>query len=120
MARPKIDPALRRTAQVNVGLSPTELATIKAKADRAGTNVTAFIRASAVGKTVTVQETTGPGFEDRQELRRIGVNLNQIAKALNARQEALPASLIECCEKLDRIFDVWLANDAQGITRNKL
>ena len=48
MARPKIDPAKKRTESVRVSLSPVELAELNAKADDAKTNVTAFVRASAL------------------------------------------------------------------------
>jgi len=111
MARPKIDPMERRTEQVNLRLSPVELARLNAKAEAAQTNVTAFVRAAAMGKSVTVRNQSSTDFETRQELRRIGVNLNQIAKALNARQQGLPASLVATCEKLDALFDRMLAHD---------
>lgn len=113
MARPKKDPTERRTEQVNLRLSPIEAARLQDKADAAQTNLTAFVRAAALGKPVTVRQAASD-FETRQELRRIGVNLNQIAKALNARQEALPASLVSCCEKLDALFDRMLADGPQG------
>ena len=111
MARPKKDPTERRTEQVNLRLSPIEAARLQDKADRAQTNLTAFVRAAALGKSVTVRQAASD-FETRQELRRIGVNLNQIAKALNARQQALPASLVACCEKLDALFDRMLEHDS--------
>lgn len=111
MARPKLDPAHKRTAQVNLPLSPVELGSLKAQADEANTTVTAFVRAAALGQRVTVTRSTAPDFATRDELRRIGVNLNQIAKALNANQSALPASLVSACEKLDRLFDQWLNHD---------
>lgn len=113
MARPKLDPAQRRTQQVSISLSPAEFAALKAKADRAETNVTAFARSAALGQKVSVTESTAPDFLTRNELRRIGVNLNQIAKALNAQQEALPVSLVSACEKLDALFDQWLAHGSK-------
>ena len=53
MARPKLDPAKRRTEQVNVPLSPAELAEVKERAEAMQTNVTAFLRASAIEKRLT-------------------------------------------------------------------
>jgi uncharacterized protein (DUF1778 family) len=113
MARPKIDPTARRTEQINLRLSPVEAARLQEQAELARTSVTAFVRAAAMGQSVTVRE-AATDFETRQELRRIGVNLNQIAKALNARQQGLPASLIACCEKLDTLFDRMLEDGPQG------
>ena len=117
MARPKIDPVDRRTEQVNLALSPIELGKLKAKASQADKTVTAFVRAAALGQRVSVTKSTAPDFATRDELRRIGVNLNQIAKALNARQDGLPASLVSACEKLDTLFDQWLNHDPQSHPR---
>lgn len=117
MARPKKAPTERRTEQVSLRLSPVELARLQGKADQSRQSVTAFVRAAAMGKPVTVQQVQAGDFELRQELRRIGVNLNQIAKSLNARQQALPVSLVATCEKLDAIFDRMLADGAQGHER---
>lgn len=111
MARPRKDPTDKRTAQLAVRLSPVEVAHLQEKAAQAQTNVTAFVRAAALGKPVTVRQAASD-FETRQELRRIGVNLNQIAKALNARQQGLPASLVASCEKLDALFDRMLKHDS--------
>ena len=117
MARPKKNPTDRRTEQVSVRLSPLELARLQEKADQSRQTITAFVRASAMGKSITVQQGRADDFELRQELRRIGVNLNQIAKALNARQQVLPVSLVETCEKLDTLFDRMLGHGAEGHKR---
>jgi hypothetical protein len=115
MARPKIDPSKRRTEQVNLRLSPAELMTLQGKADAAGTTAVAFARSAALGRTVKAPPTSSVDFDTRQELRRIGVNLNQIAKALNARREALPASLEATCAKLDALFDrIMPADGSEG------
>lgn len=113
MARPKIDPAKLRTESVRMSLSPLELAQLKEKAERSNTNVTAFVRAAALAKPVTIVQSSAPDFATRNELRRIGTNLNQIAKALNAREEALPASLVRACETLETLFDQWLSDGSQ-------
>lgn len=108
MARPKIDPSKRRSESVRVSLSPAEITMITDKAAKAHTNVTAFVRAAALAKPVTVTQSQAVDFETRQELRRIGVNLNQIAKALNAGRQDLPASLELACSQLNQLFDQWL------------
>ena len=108
MARPKKDPSHRRTEQVNVALSPPEITTITEKAAKANTNVTAFVRAAALGKSVTVTQSQAVDFETRQELRRIGNTLNQIAKHMNAGRDGMPASLERACTELNQLFDQWL------------
>jgi len=117
MARPKIDPALKRTEGVRIPLSPIELAKLNAKAGAGETNVTAFVRAAALGKSITVQKSTAPDFATRDELRRIGVNLNQIAKAMNAQKSTAPSELLAVCAKLDHLFDQWLIHDTQSRPR---
>ena len=117
MARPKMDPTERRTAQLGLRLSPVELASIQERADKAGMNVTDFARAAALSRKLPSAPASTVDFETRAELRRIGVNLNQIAKALNARREALPASLVATCEKLDALFDRIMPDGAQGHER---
>ena len=112
MARPKADPSIARTEHVSVRLSPLELAQLKDKAARSQRPMTDFVRAAALGKRVTVTESTAPDFATRHELRRIGVNLNQIAHALNAGRGHIPAELNALCEKLDRLFDRWLDHDS--------
>lgn len=120
MARPKKDPTTRRTERVDVRVSPLELAQLQEKATTAKTTAADFVRASALEQSFTVVQSTAPEFATRDELRRIGVNLNQIAKALNARQQALPASLVSCCEKLDILFDQWLNHDHSDRPRAQL
>ena len=79
-----------------------------AKAERAETSVTGLVRSAALGKSITVRKSKGGDFATRDELRRIGVNLNQIARAMNARKHTHPEMLAQVCEKLDRLFDQWL------------
>ena len=120
MARPKKDPTHCRTEQVNIRLSPTELSRLQEKADTAQTTLTAFVRAAATSKPVRAMPSSSEDFELRAELRRIGVNLNQIAKSLNARQEAMPSSLVRSCEQLEAIFDRMLGHDRQSDPRQEL
>ena len=113
MARPRKNPAERRTEQVNIPLSPLELAQLQEQAAAAKMTVTAFARMAALGAPIKVMKTTAPDFVVRDEMRRIGVNLNQIAKALNSRQDGLPASLVSACQRLDTLFDQWLDDGSQ-------
>lgn len=117
MPRPKIDPTKRRTSQVSVAVSPAELAALQVKADQSGMTVTAFTRSAALSRKLVSTPRSSVDFETRQELRRIGVNLNQITKALNARRDALPASLVQTCAKLDALFDRILTDGSQGHER---
>ena len=106
MARPKADPTDRRDMRVNLRVSPVEFAAIQEKAEATGQPLAAFARAAVLSRKLPAAA-HGPAvdFETKQELRRIGVNLNQIAKALNARREAVPHSLDRVCKELEGILD---------------
>ena len=118
--RPKLSPEDRHSEQINIPLKPSYLASLQDSADKAQTTVTDFVRASALGHRFTVIQSHAPDFETLEELRRIGVNLNQIAKALNAGREDLPASLVLACDKLDALLERWLLNDNSHHNRPQL
>ena len=111
MARPRLAPDDKLSESVRISFRPSDYAAIADSADRARTNVTDFVRAAALGQKMTVIQSQAPDFDTRNELRRIGVNLNQIAKSMNARQQALPASLVACCEQLETLLERWLIHD---------
>ena len=91
-----------------IRVSPIDLAKIDSKVAASNKTFSDFARAALLGKRVAVQKSDVVDFETRNELRRIGVNLNQIAKALNSRKSHIPDELTEACRKLDLVFDKWL------------
>lgn len=105
MARPKSDPTDRRDLRVNLRVSPVEFAAIQDKADAVGLPLAAFARAAVLSRMPPAASGPAVDFETKHELRRIGVNLNQIAKALNARREALPHSLERTAARLEAVLD---------------
>lgn len=112
MARPTKAPEERRSEQINIGLSPIELARVRDRAGQLETTVTDFVRSAALNKPLRVEHSTAPDFITRHELRRIGVNLNQIAHALNAGKPHDHRQLMGLCAKLDTLFDQWLSHDS--------
>lgn len=117
MARPKSAPTDRRDVRVNMRVSSTEAAILQQKADQAGMNITAFTRVAALGRRLPAASAQATDFETRHELRRIGTNLNQIAKAMNARREAIPHSLEQACAQLSAVLDRMMDNGPQGHER---
>lgn len=109
IARPRLSPAEKRTEILQIRVSPIERAKIEAKADQANLVMSEYLRAIALKPRVTIKQTRDLDFATREELRRVGVNLNQIAKAMNAGQ-GLPVSLSQTTEKMDAIFDVIYAD----------
>lgn len=92
VGRPKGGSVLEKT--VKIRLSEGELAAIKEAADAAGMTLSAFVRSlSLEGAGVR------PFFSDSdrvilsilyENMRKIGVNLNQIARAINSRRVVHP------------------------------
>lgn len=120
MARPKKPPHELHTETVRVPLRAVDLARLQSKADKAETTITDFVRASALGKKLTVVQSTAPDFDTVEQLRRIGVNLNQIAKAMNAQQTMQPSELVSVCAKLETLLSRWMFDDTPHHDRPKL
>lgn len=114
MARPQKSPEERRSEQVKCTLSPVELARVRDRADKMQTTVADFVRSAALDKPLKVQESTAPDFITRNELRRIGSNLNQIARVLNAGGKHDSDDLSALITKLDTLFDRWLDHGSQS------
>ena len=120
MGRPPKAPHDRHTESVRVSLRPADLARLQAKADKAETTVTDFVRASALGQKFVVVESDAPDFDTVEQLRRIGVNLNQIAKAMNAQKTVPPSALTTACETLQTLLTRWIVDDTSHHHRPKL
>lgn len=107
MARPKkkTDERLSRRLPTTQ-CTAEDLAVIRANAARAGMSVTSFIRHMARHGEVVVQESPYD-FHTIDQLRRIGINLNQLTKVANATGD-IPPALQTACNKLDTILDRFL------------
>lgn len=95
-----------RSAQVHLRLTADEAARMRARAEASGLSLSAYIRRSALDGAPPPAPAAGAG-ELRAlytELRRIGNNLNQIARAMNANglDGAAPAAVRASLSELDR------------------
>ena len=70
----------RRTEKVEVRVSPAEKTELRGSAREAGLTVSEYVRRRSLGQPVAARADR----ETRVLLRRIGVNLNQLARAANA------------------------------------
>lgn len=117
MARPKKPHAKTRPRVVAFRLNDEEFARLRFEADANGLRPTEVARAKVIGRfTVPVSKATeGPApeppalFALRNEVARVGVNLNQIARRLNMTGAHEPDELAAACwaanEVLRRILD---------------
>lgn len=91
--RPRLPPEEKRTGKIGFSPTPEERARVLARADMAGLNVADFVRLAALGEPLRVTHRPGLDPVDRAALYRIGVNLNQIAKHLNAGRPGNAAAI---------------------------
>lgn len=80
-----------RTKSISAACTPEEYAEIKARAEAAGLSAGGFLRACALGQVTAGTKRRAPA--DRAilekaiaELRRVGNNINQIARAANMNE----------------------------------
>lgn len=80
--RPRLSPDERRSIQIKVGLTPSQYVKIEERAESAGLSDVELIRRLAISQ----QFNTVPAINRSAliELNKIGINLNQIAKAVNS------------------------------------
>lgn len=83
MARPKLADADRRDERSEQRYTLAELEHIKAQAQRAGISASEFIRRRALSQPVRAANVAAPSPALISELNRIGVNLNQLTRAVH-------------------------------------
>lgn len=109
MARPKKHSGDRREQWIKARVSPAEHADILTRAARARVSPSEFLRSSALASPASVQvvvaeEAAQADFELTDQLRRIGVNLNQLTRVAN-QTGYMPDGLEEALAKVDRLLD---------------
>jgi hypothetical protein len=78
---------------VRVRLSVEDCVQVVDKVEQAGLSVSEYLRRSALNQAIKAPaQQSGLDFEARNELRRIGLNLNQMAKVMNSGGQGPPAS----------------------------
>lgn len=113
--RPKKAPQFSRTEQLSIRFSPDEYRRMSSKAAAADMTITEYCRSAALNKRMTSSAVATPDFATRQSLQRIGNNLNQIAKRLNAQpSSSAPVELEGALRNLQTIMAQWLAHDTTG------
>lgn len=124
VARPKKEQQEARTVRLNLRFSPGEWSEVEPKAASAGLVPTEFCRLAVLGQpTPAVSSPPRTAFDAASSpapsgtahivaLNRVGVNLNQIARALNANTGFIPADLEDTLRRVNEVLDVW-----QGVSK---
>ncbi|WP_420614778.1 MobC family plasmid mobilization relaxosome protein [Candidatus Palauibacter sp.] len=110
MARPRKPEAERRSRTIGVRVTTAEAAEIAERAGAARMTTGGYMRRRALGQPVREAVVHRLGVRERVELRRIGVNLNQIARALNSGASAPPGTL-ETVERVRKLTSDLLSEE---------
>ncbi len=90
MARPRMSPAERRTRQINVRVTEAEAEHLRQLASSARLTVSAYLCRRGLRRRVRAVTERRLAAEDRRELNRIGVNLNQITRLMHSGRAVHP------------------------------
>ena len=118
--KPPAKPAARLRAEVvSFRLTAAELEHIRARAERAGTSLADYARKAMLRRRTRRHPGLDPMSEEAlaqlkilaDQVRRVGVNINQIAHQLNAQQLPAPAQLESVLEDIRRYMIEVRARD---------
>ena len=110
MARPRKEDTARRSAQIGVRYTEDELDQLAQAAARAGLPVAASIRQLSLSGRVVVPERRSLDWPAFDELRRIGVNLNQAVRVANT-QRFIPPELIRAAAAVEAFLSREIGSD---------
>lgn len=104
IARPRITDPLKKSEAFRVRLTVEEKVLIEAKANKVGLSVSEYVRRCALSRKLP-SPSQATDFETRNELRRIGVNMNQMAKTMNSGGIPNPDDHAAVLEQLRTVLD---------------
>lgn len=106
MARPKKNND-KREKQLRARCTKAEFSAVASRAKSAGLTLSEYVRDMALSGKVEAHENRHD-FQTINQLRRIGVNLNQLTKIANATGE-IPPSLETLTSKLTSFLDDFIS-----------
>ena len=112
MARPRLGDEERRGRTVGVRVTETEAEELRERAQAARLSMGAYLRRRALGQRVRSAVERRLGAAELRELNRIGVNLNQMARAMNSGAAA-PAGTQEAVERVGEMVAKLLAGERE-------
>ena len=112
MARPRLGEEARRTRTVGVRVTAAEAEELQERAQAARLSMGAYLRRRGLGQRVRMAAERRLGGAELRELNRIGVNLNQMARAMNSGA-GTPAGTREAVEQVSELVARLLAGEAE-------
>ena len=113
MARPRLGEEERRGRTVGVRVTEAEAEELQERAQGARLSLGAYLRRRALGQRVRSAVERRLGAAELRELNRIGVNLNQMARALNSGAAPPPAETQEEVERVGELVAKLLAGERE-------
>ena len=113
MARPRLGEEERRRRTVGVRVTEAEAAELRSRAQAARLSMGAYLRRRALGQRVRSAVERRLGAAELRELNRIGVNLNQMARALNSGAAPSPAETQAAVERVGELVAKLLAGERE-------
>jgi uncharacterized protein (DUF1778 family) len=101
MGRPKKQPAERRTVSLSCRLTPAERVRLETAATQVGLSTSEYIRRQALDGRVVIRQRRALDHASFDQLRRIGVNLNQLTRIANQRG-FVPDAVSRAAEAVER------------------
>ena len=111
MARPRKEPDDRRSETLAIRLTSAERIRVEQAAFAAGLNASEYARPLVLAGRVVVRQNRALDHAAFEELRRIGVNLNQLTRLAHQRGQ-FPEGLSDVFAALERILIRELDGDA--------
>ena len=113
MARPRLGEEERRRRTVGVRVTEAEAEELQERAQAARLSVGAYLRRRGLGQRVRMATERRLGAAELRELNRIGVNLNQMVRALNSGAVSSPAETQEAVERVGELVAKLLAGERE-------
>lgn len=111
MARPKKLPEQRLTERIKFDLRRSDFLRALQSAEKAGMTLTAFARQQFLRGRVVIKQTRQLDYAAFNQLRRIGVNLNQIARKFHQSGKP-PKDLSDICLLVENFLKDHIDHDA--------
>ena len=111
---PRLPAQSKRDKQLNIALHQSEVETLKARADARGMRLVDFARANLLTMRAAQVGVVVPSKLERlnlEQLKRIGNNLNQIARQLNALGQMVPSELTETLNSVRQLLQSAAGDD---------
>ncbi len=120
MARPNKLKEERLTKRVKFDLTPSDYAQALKDSQKAGMTLTAYARQQFLHGKVVIHQNRKLDHETFSELRRIGVNVNQLARAVNQSGNIPDHRLSNICLRLEDVLSKTINDSDNNQKRNKL